>query len=69
MLASYVVPIALVLLVGLFAIQRFGTHRVGAVFGPIMLVWFVILAVLGVMSLVQSPGVLRSISPTSAMSF
>ncbi len=69
MLASYVVPIALVLLVGLFAIQRFGTHRVGAVFGPIMLVWFVILAVLGVMSLVQSPGVLRSISPTYAMSF
>ncbi|MEK9736622.1 MAG: KUP/HAK/KT family potassium transporter, partial [Candidatus Nanopelagicales bacterium] len=69
MLASYVVPIALVLFVGLFAIQRFGTHRVGAVFGPIMLVWFVILAVLGVMSLVQSPGVLRSISPTYAMSF
>ena len=69
MLASYVVPIALVLLVGLFTIQRFGTHRVGAVFGPVMLVWFVILAVLGVMSLVQSPGVLRSISPTYAMSF
>lgn len=69
MLASYVVPIALVLLVGLFTIQRFGTHRVGAVFGPTMLVWFVILAVLGLVSLLESPGVLRSISPTYAISF
>ena len=68
-LASYVVPIALVLLVGLFAIQRFGTHRVGSVFGPIMIVWFVLLAVFGLASLVQSPQVLASISPTYAFEF
>lgn len=68
-LDSFVVPIALVLLVGLFAIQRFGTHRVGAIFGPIMLAWFVIIGILGFVSVVQSPQVLASISPTYAVDF
>lgn len=68
-LAPAVVPLALVLLVGLFAIQRFGTGRVGAVFGPIMLVWFAIIGVLGVVSVVQTPEVLASISPVYAVEF
>ena len=42
-------PITVVILIGLFAIQRFGTHRVGGLFGPIVIVWFVVIAVLGVM--------------------
>ena len=68
-LQAYVVPIALVLLVGLFSIQRFGTHRVGAVFGPIMLVWFAVIGVLGLLSVVQSPEVFASLSPTYAVQF
>jgi KUP system potassium uptake protein len=68
-LAPAVVPLALVLLVGLFAIQRFGTGRVGAVFGPIMLVWFAIIGVLGVASVIQTPEVLASISPVYAVEF
>jgi KUP system potassium uptake protein len=68
-LSSLVLPIAAVLLVGLFAIQRFGTHRVGAIFGPVMLVWFVAIGVLGLVSVAQTPGVLASISPTYAVGF
>ena len=68
-LSSLVVPIALVLLIGLFTVQRYGTGRVGAVFGPVMLVWFVIIGVLGLASVWQSPGVLISILPTYAVSF
>ena len=68
-LSSLVVPIALVLLVGLFVIQRYGTGRVGALFGPVMLVWFILIGIFGVASLVQSPEVLMSISPTYAISF
>ena len=52
----YVVPIAVVILIGVFAIQRHGTHRVGRLFGPIMVVWFVVIAVLGIVSLVAAAG-------------
>lgn len=68
-LASFVIPIALTLLVGLFLIQRFGTHRVGAVFGPVMVVWFLAIGALGLVSVIQSPSVLASISPTYAVNF
>ncbi len=68
-LTSLVLPIALVLLVGLFLIQRFGTHRVGSIFGPVMVVWFVSIGVFGLMSVAQSPGVLVSVSPTYAIDF
>src|SRR4029079_3314727 len=44
----YVVPITVVILIGLFAIQKYGTHRVGGLFGPVMVAWFITLAVLGV---------------------
>jgi KUP system potassium uptake protein len=66
---AWVVPIALVILVGLFAVQRFGTARVGSLFGPVMIVWFVTLAALGVSQIVQAPEVLRALSPHYAVAF
>jgi KUP system potassium uptake protein len=57
-LEAYVVPIALVILVGLFWVQKHGTQKVGAVFGPIMVVWFITLAVLGLPHIFTTPKVL-----------
>ena len=68
-LADYVVPIALALLIGLFCIQRYGTGRVGAAFGPVMLVWFLVIGVLGLVSVVQTPEILESINPIHAFRF
>ncbi len=62
-------PIAVVILIGVFAIQRHGTHRVGRLFGPIMVVWFVVIAVLGIASLVRQPVVLTAVDPRHAISF
>ncbi len=59
----YVIPIAVTIIVGIFAVQRWGTGRVGQVFGPIMIVWFVTLAVLGTHNITQTPEVLRSLNP------
>ena len=68
-LSAYVIPISVALLVGLFAAQRFGTGRVGVAFGPVMLLWFIVIGILGVASVAQSPGVLVSVVPTYAVSF
>ena len=65
----YVVPITMGILVGLFALQRQGTGRVGASFGPIMLVWFLLLAVLGLVEIVRWPGVLRALWPGYGLAF
>jgi KUP system potassium uptake protein len=59
----YVVPIALVLLIGLFVVQRRGTAAVGGLFGPIMLVWFAVLALIGVANVAAQPGVLLALDP------
>ena len=64
-----VLPLTVVILIGLFAIQRHGTERVGGIFGPVMLVWFTVLSVLGVHSLVQTPEVLGAFLPTHAIGF
>ncbi|PYY48090.1 potassium transporter Kup [Curtobacterium sp. MCBD17_023] len=64
-----VVPIAAVILVGLFVVQRFGTAKVGASFGPVMLLWFVVIAVAGIPHIVEHPGVLQGLSPTWAIAF
>jgi len=61
-----IVPLALVILVGLFFVQQFGTGRIGIVFGPVMVVWFVTLGALGVWSIVREPEVLRAIHPAWA---
>jgi len=68
-LAEWVVPLAAVILVGLFSIQHHGTARVGAVFGPVMVLWFGVLAVLGVTRIVEHPVVLSAVNPARAVSF
>ena len=68
-LDSLVVPIALVILAVLFASQRFGTGVVGRLFGPVMAVWFTVLAVAGLHEVVKEPEILRAISPTYGISF
>ena len=66
---SIVLPLALAVLTGLFAIQRLGTHVVGRLFGPVMIVWFAVLAAAGVARLVHHPQILRALSPTYAVDF
>jgi KUP system potassium uptake protein len=68
-LADAVLPVGVVILTVLFAVQRWGTHRVGRLFGPVMVLWFATLAVLGVPHIVARPGVLRGLSPTYVVSF
>lgn len=68
-LADLVIPITIAVIIGLFAIQRFGTGTVGRLFGPVMLVWFGILATTGVAEITKHPRILRSLSPTYAVEF
>jgi len=65
----WVVPITVVILVGLFAFQRRGTEGVGKVFGPVTLVWFSVLAALGIYQIAGEPSVLGALSPTHAVRF
>ncbi|MFI4889717.1 MAG: potassium transporter Kup [Steroidobacterales bacterium] len=65
----YVMPCAVVILVGLFAAQRVGTEKIGKAFGPIMLLWFAVIAVLGVIAIALHPGVLAAIDPRHAIRF
>ena len=66
---SYVVPITVAILIGIFAIQRHGTHRVGGLFGPIMVGWFVVIGILGLSWLIRYPIVLTAIDPRHAVTF
>jgi KUP system potassium uptake protein len=63
----YVLPISLILLVGLFAVQRRGTAKVGGFFGPVMVIWFAVLALLGIAQIVQHPGILLALNPLYAI--
>ena len=65
----YVIPITVVILVVLFSIQRFGTHRVGALFGPIVIIWFMSIAALGVVWIARAPSVLSAFDPRHAITF
>ncbi len=62
-LSHLVVPIALVILIALFAVQRFGTGAVGWMFGPVILVWFAVIGALGLHQVILHPGVLQGLSP------
>lgn len=64
-----VVPLSIVILIGLFVMQRHGTAKVGAFFGPIIVVWFAVLAVAGVVQIAEHPGVLAAINPLHGLSF
>ena len=68
-LAPVIVPLTLVILIGLFWFQSHGTARIGAVFGPIMLIWFWTIAILGVVAIIRQPGVLAAVSPVHAVEF
>jgi KUP system potassium uptake protein len=65
----YVIPITIGILVLLFAFQRRGTSGVGSVFGPVMILWFLALSVLGIVGIMRHPRVLEAINPTHAISF
>ena len=69
LLRPYVVPVTVVILVGLFVIQRYGTHRVGGLFGPIVIVWFATIATLGVIWIIREPVVLGAFDPRHAVTF
>ena len=68
-LDDYIVPITVAIMVALFAIQKHGTASVGKLFGPITLLWFVTIAVLGALQIVNHPDVLRAVSPFYAARF
>ncbi len=67
--ADWVVPIAVVILIGLFLVQRRGTGAVGRVFGPIMVIWFSVLAILGVRWIIHEPAIFQSVNPVWALRF
>ena len=68
-LDSYIVPLAVAILVALFAIQRFGTGTVGRLFGPVMVVWFATMAVLGAVSLARAPEIVQAVNPVNAVRY
>jgi KUP system potassium uptake protein len=62
-LAAAVVPFSLVILVGLFILQRYGTERIGRLFGPVMVVWFIVIGILGAKEIALNPQILEAIDP------
>ncbi len=68
-LDEYVVPFAVLVLLALFAVQRHGASRIGALFGPIMVIWFVALGALGLTGISRAPAVLAAVDPRYAVSF
>jgi KUP system potassium uptake protein len=65
----YVMPAGVLILLGLFASQRFGTEKIGRAFGPVMFLWFLVIAVLGIAAIVRHPGVIAAIDPRYAVRF
>ncbi len=59
-----ILPLTLIILIGLFAIQSRGTAHMGRLFGPVMVVWFVVIGVLGISAIIQAPEILKAVSPT-----
>ncbi|MBF3321059.1 KUP/HAK/KT family potassium transporter, partial [Leptospira borgpetersenii serovar Hardjo-bovis] len=68
-LDPYIVPLSMIVLTLLFMIQKHGTGMVGKLFAPIMLVWFLVLAILGVRSIMDNPEVLQALNPAWAVGF
>ncbi|MFZ2494059.1 MAG: potassium transporter Kup [Thermoanaerobaculia bacterium] len=65
----FILPVTIVVLIGLFTVQKFGTAKVGAMFGPVMITWFLTLSLLGLWHIVQEPSVLAAVNPAYAVSF
>jgi KUP system potassium uptake protein len=68
-LKPFVMPMAVAILVGLFVSQRFGTQRIGRAFGPVMLLWFIVIALLGLFAIARRPEVLAALDPRHAVDF
>lgn len=68
-LSRWIVPLTVVALIALFAVQKHGTARVGALFGPLMVVWFSVLSVLGIYQIIRVPHVLTALNPVEALRF
>ena len=68
-LDQFILPISVIIIVVLFAAQRFGTAKVGRIFGPITLVWFVAIAVLGIRGILMQPEILKALNPLHGLSF
>ena len=68
-LRDYVVPIAVIVLIGLFIVQSRGSERIGTFFGPIMTVWFAVLAIAGFLQVIQAPAVLAALNPIHGLRF
>ncbi len=69
LLARFVIPITLAVLMGLFLVQRYGTALIGGVFGPVMLLWFGAIGLLGIRGIQLAPSILEAINPIHAVSF
>jgi KUP system potassium uptake protein len=67
--APYVLPLSVVVLIAVFALQPQGTERIGALFGPIMTIWFVTIGLLGIAGIVQHPGVLAALDPRVGLTY
>jgi KUP system potassium uptake protein len=67
--ADFVLPVTLAILIGLFAIQRRGTASIGRLFGPVMVVWFVVIGVLGFVNVWAAPAILEALDPALALRF
>jgi KUP system potassium uptake protein len=65
--SALVVPLALAILIALFAMQNRGTHKIGRLFGPVMLLWFLVLAGFGLASLIRTPSILAAVNPLYAL--
>jgi KUP system potassium uptake protein len=65
----FVMPVAVVILLCLFGAQRFGTEKIGRAFGPVMLLWFLVIAILGAASILKHPGVISAVDPRHAFRF
>ena len=68
-LAPVVIPLTVIILVGLFLVQRRGTGFIGGIFGPIMLAWFIVIGILGVRGIILAPEILAAISPVPALTY
>lgn len=68
-LHPYILPITVAILIGLFSIQRHGTAVVGKIFGPVTLLWFCVLGILGISQIIQHPSILLAVNPMHAIDF
>ncbi|MBA3536904.1 MAG: KUP/HAK/KT family potassium transporter [Tatlockia sp.] len=68
-LSNWIIPLALGILIALFSIQSYGTEKIGFIFGPIILIWFVTIAIVGLSQIVENPIVLKAINPRYAIEF